>query len=281
MSCDVRFALDVVQYAMSSQRTKRWGSLLGFSLRSLPHAYGRVFLRHMVLRHPLRTARGLWAYWRTSGSCATDQRALSGIRDAAWLEQATRDGERLLVATGFCQKPLRAANGAHDCPAGRFNHDCLYLSQLDLDAAATQLHPACAVCPIRVLGHTSLRAGASFAVLTSALDIAQDILLPSLDEQRFTHILFAICPYSLEPMTLALLICGVDGYLFSYEAGVCGNHAEWLRADRGDKPEQSSLSGPGTTSLLYLLEAIAAGRAELGVAQPTGYQQEDNVFRPI
>jgi hypothetical protein len=273
--------LDVVQYAMASQQAQRRLSLLKFALHSLPRAYGRVFLQRMVLHHPLRTARGVWAYWQTSGAGSTEQRALSDASEASWLDIAVRDSERLVVGTGFCQKPVCTANHAHDCPAGRFDHDCLYLADLDLGDPPGRLYPACAGCPIRVLGHTALRAGASLAILTSALDIAHDILLPSLEEQRFKHILFAICPYSLEPMSLALLICGLDGYIFSYKAGDCANYAQWLRADRGDKPEQTTLSAPNATSLLYLLETIAAGRARLGLAQPTGYQQEDGVFRPV
>jgi len=273
--------MNVVQYAMISERTRRRRALLEFAVRSLPHAYGRAFVRHMVLRHPLRTAQGLWRYWRASGSGSTDQRALSDVGDATWLDRTTHAGGRLLVATGFCQKSLHAVNGAYDCPAGRFNHDCMYLADLDLLAPAVQLDPACAHCPVRGLGDAALRAGASFAVLTSALDIAHDVLIPSLEKGCFAHILFAICPYSLEPMSLALLICDLDGYIFSYNEGACANYAQWLRADRGDKQEQTSLSASNAACLLYLLEAIAAGRAESGLAQPTGYQQEDGIYRPV
>jgi len=267
---------------MVSQQTQRRWAWLEFALHSLPHAYGRVFLQQMALRHPLRTARGLWAYWHAAADDRAAQRALSTPSEATWITRATHAGERLLVATGFCQKPLRTAAGTSGCPAGRFNHECQYLSPLELGAIReAPLHPACAICPIRALGYAALQAGASFAILTSALDIAQDILLPSLQEQRFTQVLFAICPYSLEPMSLALLVCGLDGYLFSYEAGACGDYAQWLRADRGDKPEQTTLSAPTATSLLYLLQTIAAGRAEAGLWQPTDYQLQGNVFRPM
>ncbi len=267
---------------MVSQQSKRLRALLAFAVHSLPHAYGHAFLQHMVLHHPLRTVRGFWMYWRTSGTGSTEQRALSDASEAGWLGRATSDGERLLVATGFCQKPLRGGNSAHDCPAGRFNHDCLYLSPLELGVdREAPLHPACASCAIRVLGYAALQAGASFAILTSALDITHDILLPSLEEQRFTHVLFAICPYSLEPMSLALLICGLDGYILSYDAGSCATYSQWLRADRGDKPVQTTLSAPSATSLLYLLETIAAGRAQLGLVQPTDYVLDGNIFRPM
>jgi hypothetical protein len=266
---------------VSQQAQRRW-ALLGFALHSLPQAYGRVFLQHIVLRHPLRAARGLWAYWRAPLAGPVAQRSLSNTTEATWLVQATSAGERLLVATGFCQKPLRTGNSAQNCPAGRFNHDCLYLSHLKLQLAReTALHPACAICPIRGLGYAALQAGASFAILTSALDIAHDILLPSLEKQRFTHALFAICPYSLQPMSLALLTCGLDVYFFPYGSGACANYSQWLRADRGDKPVQTALSAPSTASLLYLLETIAAGRTQAGLLQATDYQPQGHIFRPI
>jgi hypothetical protein len=267
---------------MVFQQAQRRRTLLEFALHSLPHAYGRLFLQYMVLRHPVRTVRGLWAYWRTSRGGPAAQRSLSNTSEATWIAQATSQGERLLVATGFCQKPLRTGNSTHECPAGRFNHDCLYLSQLELGVAReAPLHPACAICPIRELGYASLQAGASLAILTSALDIAHDILLPSLQEQRFTHALFAICPYSLEPISLALLICGLDAYILRYDTGACANYSQWLRADRGDKLEQTTLSAPSTASLLYLLETIAAGRVQEDLLQPTGYELEGNLFRPM
>jgi len=266
---------------MVSQQTQQRRALVEFALRSLPQAYGRVFVQRMALRHPLRTARGLWAYWQTPAGGPAARRSLANTDETTWIAQATSAGERLLVATGFCQKPMRTGDGTYACPAGRFNHDCLYLSPLELGVARkTPLHPACTICPIRTLGYAALQAGASFAILTSALDIAQNILLPSLEEQCFTHILFAICPYSLEPMRLALLICGLDGYLFPYDTGACGDYAQWLRADRGDKPEQTALPAPTAASLLYLLQTIAAGRSSAGLWQPTDYQLQGNVFCP-
>jgi hypothetical protein len=267
---------------MVSQQVRRRWALLGFALRSLPRAYGRVFLQHIVLRHPLRAARGLGAYWRAPLAGPAAPRSLANTSEVTWLAQATSAGERLLVATGFCQKPLGTGDSRQHCPAGRFSHDCLYLSHLGLGVAGeAPLHPACVVCPIRELGYAALQAGASFAVLTSALDIAHDILLPSLEEQRFTHALFAICPYSLQPMSLALIICGLDAYFFPYGSGACANYAQWLRADRGDKLEQTALAPPSMASLLYLLETVAAGRAQAGLLQPTDYQLQDNIFRPM
>lgn len=267
-------------------------ALLEFSLNSLSQAYGRAFVRRIVLRHPLRTLRGLLAYGQILGAHRPEERLLFRDDEDEFVRRAAGDGERLLIGTGFCQKPLRpapaqamaglsAVGDAYDCPAGRFNHDCLYLSRLKLDSTSkVQFAPACADCSIRLLGLVALKAGASFAVLTSALDIANDILLPALEEQRFTRVLFAICPYSVEPMSLALLICGVEGFIFHYSAGSCVNYQQWLRADGGNKPERTALSPQTTSRMLRLLEAITACHRSDRATQPTRYEQVSNVFRP-
>jgi len=273
--------------------------LLEFSLNSLSQGYGRAFVRRIVLRHPLRTLRGLLTYRQILGAHRPEERLLFRDDEDEFVRRAAGDGERLLIGTGFCQKPLRlapaqamagpcvplagpsAVGGTYDCPAGRFNHDCLYLSRLKLDSTSeVQFAPACADCSIRLLGLVALKAGASFAVLTSALDIANDVLLPALEEQRFTCVLFAICPYSVEPMSLALLICGVEGFIFHYSAGSCVNYQQWLRADGGNKPERTALSLQTTSRMLCLLEAITACHRSDRATQPTRYEQVSNVFRP-
>jgi hypothetical protein len=268
---------------MRNSKTTSLLALLEFSFRSLPQAYGRTFVRRIVLRHPLRMLRGLLAYRQILGADWPEERLL--IRDDhdsvdEFVKRIAADGERLLVGTGFCQKPLRLAGSAHDCPAGRFNHDCLYLSRWQLNSSSNvQFPPACADCAVGILGHAALKAGASFAVLTSALDIANDILLPALEEQRFTSVLFAMCPYSIEPMSLALLICGMEGCIFHYAASSCTDYGQWLRADGGDKPERTMLSSQTLTRMLRLLDAVAACHRSNTGTQPMHYQQVDNVFR--
>ena len=140
--------------------------------------------------------------------------------------------------------------------------------------------PACLDCSIRVLGQAALEARASFAVLTSAQDIAHDVLLPALKERRFNRVLFAICPYSVEPMSLALLLCGMEGYVFHYSAGSCADYQQWLRADGGDKPERTTLSAQNVGRMLGLLERIATGTRERADTTPTCFVQENHVFRP-
>jgi hypothetical protein len=257
-------------------------SLLEFSIRSASQAYGREYVLRVLLRHPLRALRGVLAYARLAPKAGPGTTRLVQSSEDAFLERAVGDGPRLLVGTGFCQKPLRAAGSAADCPAGRFNHACLYLARLELGAENPMLsHAACAVCPVHVLGQAALRAGASFAVLTSALDIAQDILLPALEQRRFTRVLFAICPYSVQPMSLALLTCGLEGCLFPYASGACRDYEQWLRADRGDKPGCTVLAPGETSNLLKLLDAVAARRSALDVPGGTHYAYADHVYRPL
>lgn len=285
--------LDMVEYGLTMSQVNdpkrnKVLRLLDFSFHSLMQTYGRAFLCRAVLRHPLRTLRGLWTYRQILKADQPGMRALFQGEEDAFVNRAALAGERLLVGTGFCQKPLCTIRtdeqqdtkaSAYECPAGRFNHDCLYLVQSDL-SSKTSFHPACMDCSMYILGQAALQAGASFAVLTSALDIAHDILFPALEEQCFTHILFAICPYSVEPMTLALLICGLEGYLFRYYSGSCANYQQWLRADRGDKPERTFLSPPSMIRLLHLLKAIAALRASAFSTCPTHYEQVGHIFRP-
>ncbi|HUT14927.1 MAG TPA: hypothetical protein VMY98_01615 [Anaerolineae bacterium] len=260
---------------------KRLAALFEFSLKSLLRPYGRLFVRRVALRHPLRTVRALWTYCLTFGASPPEHRLFFRGDEEAFVGRAAADGERLLVGTGFCQKPRRLNGKGYDCPVGRFNHDCLYLSRLELDSGGgLTLHPACFDCPVRVLGQAALEAGASFVLLTSALDIAHDILLPALEEKRVGRVLFAVCPYSVEPMTLALLVCGVEGCIFDYHNGFCTNYTQWLRADGGDKPERTTLSPPDSARLIGLLKSIAARRFSSGSARPRRYAQVGHVFRP-
>jgi hypothetical protein len=247
-------------------------ALADFSCRSLGQPYGRTFLRDVVLRHPFRLLAALGPYVAALGSGPCNVRPLATDNGPRFIELAAGAAERLLVATGFCQKPF-------GCPAGRFNHDCLYLSRLT-SAAATPFPAVCTGCAIRALGQSAFGASASFAVLTSAADIAGDILLPALEARRFTHAVLAVCPYSVEPMSLALLSCGIRGYIAPYGAGACANYAQWLRADGGDKPERTALSPEVLASMLKLLDQVGAARREQHSPKAMRYVQFENVYRP-
>lgn len=263
-----------------STRTKRLLALVDFSVHSVTQAYGRVFVRRVILHHPWSALRGLVAHARMLRVCRPQERVLLSCSESEFVGRAATAPERLLVATGFCQKPTGTSGCAQHCPAGRFNHDCVYLARLTLNSTSLSRIPSgCVGCEIRELGQAALAAGASFAVLTSALDIARDILLPALEQRRFTLFLFAVCPLSVEPMSLALLTCGLEGYIFPYDTGACVDYDQWLRADGGDKPERTALAPHSIVRVLNLLRRIEACR-ERPKGPVSRYESEGNVFVP-
>jgi len=259
-----------------------------FAGRSLAQPYGRFFLRRLVLRHPWRTLVGLRRYRRfvrQGGGVAADGQgglALVGVASPAELQSVAMAGQGdFLVALGFCQKPLPTPDDPVGCPAGRFNHDCLYLAQLNL-AMPTEPAPAsaCGECAVRALGRQALPAGATLHVMTAALDIAQDVLLPSLEQQRFAAAVLLLCPYSVQPMALALAICGLPALLATYRRGACTDYGQWLRADGGDKPERTAIGEPAGAQVAALLTARATARSESGRPLPRRFVREGNLYVP-
>ena len=109
---------------------------------------------------------------------------------------------------------------------------------------------------------------------------SHDILLPALDERRFTQALLAICPNSIPALSLAPSICGIEGYLFPYCGGDYRDCGQWLRADRGDKPQRIALSLEGLCAMLRIMDAVATRKVASPHTQPTQYEQSKHVFRP-
>jgi hypothetical protein len=255
------------------KQSKHLLNLLSFSMRSLGRAYGREFLLRALVRHPGRSLAGLLAYARRPAGEWIPGNGCSPTELAGQLGLAVNT---LLVGTGYCQKPLRSAGSAHDCPAGRFNHDCLRLSQGNGRENGME-RLACADCVVGELGTAALDAGASFCILTSAMDLAADILLPSIESGRFTQVALGICGYSVAPLTAALSVCGIDGFVFPYEErGACANYDEWLRADLGEKPHRTRIPHSYYSILHRALSCVAEE------PRPTkrGYQRVGNVYVP-
>jgi hypothetical protein len=255
-----------------------------FSFRSLAHRYGNAFVKEVVFRHPLRTLSGLLAYRRLVDSDTKRgdiTYLLSGTEQAFQARAAQAEGD-FLVAVGFCQKPMRETGHSHVCPAGRFNHRCLYLAQLDLShASETNLPPPCRGCEIRLIGSRALQAGAAMHIMTSALDIAYDIFVPSLERGRFKTAIFCVCPYSVQPMILPLLICGIQGWVVQFNSGYCADYSQWSLADQGTKNERTLLSPPAHRSILDFLDDVAALRTERGMPVTSRFQPEGNIYAPV
>jgi hypothetical protein len=255
-----------------------------FSFRSLPHRYSSAFLKEVIFRHPLRTLSGLLAYRRLVHS---DRRRgditclFSG--DEEDLQRRVAEGEEsFLVAAGFCQKPMREASHGDECPVGRFNHRCLYLAQLDLSRTEGSSIPStCQRCEIRVIGTRALQAGADMHIMTSALDIAHDIFVPALERERFKTAVLCVCPYSVQPIALPLLTCGIEGFVIQFNSGYCADYSQWSLADRGIKDDRTLLSPQAHSKILDFLDSVAALRAELGRPPYHRFQLEGNIYVPV
>jgi hypothetical protein len=248
-----------------------------FGLRSLGREYGLTFLRRVVLRHPLRTLSGLLRYRRLPHQ-ESQQHGVSSLFEGSeeeFLSRVAGSKRELLVAVGYCQKPL-----VPGCPAGRANHDCVYLDRLDLDHGGQAVHSACEDCDIRTLGTLALRAGACMHIMTSALDIAHDVMIPSLESTLFQGVILCLCPFSVQVIGPPLVLCGLEGYLVGYESGNCTNYEQWLRADEGIKHERTALDASSQGRLTSLLERLALERAREGL-QYVKFQREGNIYVPL
>ncbi len=256
---------------------KRWDEerFLGlrvweFALNSLSREYGRAFLRKVVLRHPWRTLKGILEYRRF----LEGERRERGMTYLFWEReedflQETASGESVLVGLGFCQKPF-------ECPSGRPNHSCAYLSMLDLDQGEEWPHPVCRECKVAIMGKKALVAGVNMHIMTSALDIAHDLMIPAIEEGRFRKVVLCLCPFSVQAITLPLLICGIRGYLIEYSSGNCRNYQQWLLADRGIKKEMTTLRPEVYEKILGLLDLWASMRG----SPWRRFQRETNIYTP-
>jgi len=254
-----------------------------FGFRSLFRPYGHLVLAQIALRYPRHTWRGLLAYRRFTARQPFEQPIIPvGVdSEADFLRGAARAGPALLVAIGFCQKPMHTPETPQPCPSGRPNHDCLYLEGLDLgEALESEWHSACRVCFIRLVGTRALQAGASVYIMTSAWDIAHDVFLPTLARRRFRQALMTICPYSVRPIALPLLICGIDTLLMPYERGVCADFTQWSLADRGIKRERTFLPAASSRFMLRMLKAIAAARTAAKRPVHRRFRREGHVYVP-
>jgi hypothetical protein len=237
-----------------------------FSFRSLPRLYGHLFLRDIVLRHPVRTLKGILAYRRFSRPGRWEEEILHlhpGTEADLREEILPANGGGLLVALGFCQKPVGGPGVG--CPAGRFSHECHVLTRADfLEVQIERLPLSCRNCDIRLIGAAALPAGAAVYIMTSAADIARHLFIPALDGGGFRHALFLQCSYSIPAMVLPLLICRLQAVLIGYSEGDCRDYPQFLSADKGTKPERARLNPTAHTYLFDLLREVASARGEGG-----------------
>lgn len=243
-----------------------------FSLRSFFREYGRLFFFKVLLSHPVRASRGLRRYRRLiteQGDLSQKYyQHLSFPEEDALLAGIRKQSQRALVGLGFCLKPYIPGEARLTCPSGRANHDCLFLED-------GQTRQVCSQCFIHKIALKCLEAGCPVYIMTSAKDIAQDLLLPQVKSGTFPASILLLCPYSVRAILLPLLICGIHAFLMAYDRGYCKNYKEWRKADLGDKKEITGLSSSSWDKLLSVFGKI--GPAE---SRYQKFKRQGNIYFP-
>jgi hypothetical protein len=249
-----------------------------FGIHSLAREYAWLFFRKAVLAHPLKAVRGLRRYQRfilNRPDRAGDAPSSLAVPDEdVFRRGAESAGSRPLVGLGFCLKPVDPATPSTSCPSGRANHECLYLEK-------GKMRPACADCVIRDIGSRCLAGGCPVYIMTSAKDIARDLLIPQVNRGAFPSAVLLLCPYSVQAIIPPLFICDMDVLLLTYAAGSCADYGQWLGADRGIKPERTRFAGEPEEELFALLERLEAKEWKEGARRKgRRFVRGGNIFYP-
>ena len=209
-----------------------------FGLRSLNREYSWFFLFKIIFKYPLKSLKGFLAYKKFCKSIdqISPGQIYANISIEQLMNQANNDRSSFLVAMGYCQRPLKTDDQPLNCPSERFSHDCYFVENYD---RTIQFPSACSICEIKSIADLTLKSGASFHIMTSAMDIARNIFIPTLEKQRFRYAIMFICPYSILPITLPLFICGIEFMIIPYTTGDCRNYGEFVKADVGIKPKRT------------------------------------------
>lgn len=253
-----------------------------FSFRSLLRDYGPLFTRKILLKHPIKSFHGFASYRKIRQNLSERETIhfLNGTK-RSFLNDLMETNERILVAAGYCQKPIKKNESSQGCPSGQFNHDCVYLSRLDLKNTKED-YPAhiCKTCDIGILGKKALNAGGYMHIMTSAREIIYDIFLPSIIQKRFRNAIFLLCPYSAEAIILPLMICDIKSMLVKYTEGQCNDFEDFTLADKGSKRERTSVNKSSLVEINNMLDYISSFKERKSSPQYTRFEMIDNVFVP-
>jgi len=224
----------------------------------------------VFLRHPWRGLAGMQLYRNRIRPAQDVSGTPVGIASRGSFLNELAEGDWML-GLGFCEKTMEPS-----CPAGRFNHRCWLLEQAQYEP----FPPACRYCHVRELAMRALEANAALYIMTSARDVARDLLIPGLRGRPWRTVM-SICPFSIPPMSLALAIAGCRSLIFGYERGACSDFLAWDQADRGIKPEQTSLAPPIRDSLHALLREVASLRRSWGKRPSRHFTRAGNFYHPV
>ncbi len=243
-----------------------------FAYRSFFKEYARLFLLKAMLKHPVKTAKGLKDYRRFIKSQGNlfprYQKYLTIPDEKPFQNKIAQQKNGPLLGLGFCLKPHDPENSRQSCPSGRANHECLYLEK-------RETQNICQGCAIYRIAKKSLELGCPVYIMTSAQDIAIDFLLPQIDKGLFPTAILLLCPYSVQAILPSLFICGIDAYLLAYDSGYCKDYKEWRQADLGTKNDMTKLSEESMEKLFAWL-----GQTDIPKITPHSFSRTGNIFYP-
>jgi hypothetical protein len=207
-----------------------------FAFNSLVRKYGWAFIFRIALPHPVRTLKALarYRYFFPRDRGVLADKPVFNTTLEAFQKGMVKNRKKTLVAMGFCQRPIGTPEHPYICSSPRFSHDCSYY-------ADDRNNAACTLCDIKKIVDRVKKIDCHFYIMTSAMDIAGDILLPTLRKAKYRQAVFFICPYSIKPIVLPLLICDIDFLIIPFSSGSCMNYEDFIKADKGDKREQTSV----------------------------------------
>jgi hypothetical protein len=243
-----------------------------FAYRSFFKEYARLFFLKAMVKHPIKTAKGLRDYQHFIKSQENlfprYEKYLAIPDEEMFREKMAQQKTALLLGLGFCLKPHDPENSRRSCPSGRANHDCLYLEK-------GETQNICQGCAIYRIAKKGLELGCPVYIMTSAQDIAIDFLLPQIDKKIFPSAVLLLCPYSVQAILPSLFICGIDAQLLAYESGYCKDYKEWRLADLGTKQDRTTLSKKSLEQILDLVNQTDIPEIPL-----QSFRRKGNIFYP-
>jgi hypothetical protein len=243
-----------------------------FSLLNVFRFFPWYFLFRIMIFHPNKSIKGLLHYRHLVRK--NQKQPLNGTAELQEMKN-NFTGNNLLIAPGFCLKPLHPVTKKCLCPAGHANHDCTILSNSEKFLNDQNPWPKqCESCTIGSFIKLAAPLGARFYIMTSAYDIARDVYLPAIKSKQSTYGVFTLCSYSTEAFTFGLAVSGIKGAMFTFCEGDCENHEEWTEADVGIKDKQTKLDGKSLKSLYTFLSELKENK---NIQTPT-YTQLLNVY---
>jgi hypothetical protein len=230
-----------------------------FSLQNLVRFFPYYFLIRILFFFPVKATRGIFKYQKLIRKSNGD--ALLGTKKLPEIFQSLKSGKimfsRFIIAPGFCMKPYDETQRISNCPIGHFNHRCLVLEKQAMFLTEQQKwQQPCNKCFLGTLAQLSVKLGANFYIMTSALDIARDLYLPAIKGDGAQSGIFLLCPYSTEAFSLGLATSGINGALITFCKGDCLNHEDFTKADIGIKEKQTFVEQDVFNNLKAELENI-------------------------